>query len=109
MADPKPLYGTISYFGDSWTVFFKKTFNHKSHAYSVHTLSGYGDFPYDRFHGINIIDYRKDERVFDKLRMNLLVEEVTIITQFTTTFFSVVTLREFLKIHIALGISILTN
>ncbi len=109
MKDPKPVYATISLFGTSWTVYFQKQQNDKDNTFSIKTLSGYGDFPFDKFHGINIIDYRNNEKVFNINRLNILVREATFLSKYTTTFYSIVSLKEFLKIHLALGISVIVN
>ena len=62
--EAKAIYGTIPYFGNSWTVVFKP-----EGSCTSQTLSGYGDFPFDRF-CIPVIDFRDDDRVFDWLKEN---------------------------------------
>lgn len=48
----KPIYGTIAYFG-GWSVSFAP-----EGSVSSSTLSGYGDFPVERFPGLPVVDFR---------------------------------------------------
>ena len=48
----EPLYGTIPYFAGTWHVTYQPVGSCTSK-----TLSGYGDFPFDRFK-IPVIDFR---------------------------------------------------
>ena len=54
----KPAYGMIPFFGKAWSVTYepKGSCSHK-------VLSGYGDFPFERFPGLPVIDLRDDDRV----------------------------------------------
>lgn len=52
MKQPRPIYGTIAYFG-GWSVVFAPHGN-VSHS----SLSGYGAFPRDRFPGLPVVDFR---------------------------------------------------
>ena len=70
-----PLYGTIPFFGGEWTVTFKKTRDGK--AWHTGNLSGYGDFPFDRFPNIPVIDYTGNDSVIDVLKWNTYIEETT--------------------------------
>ena len=60
----KPLYGTIPFCGNEWSVVFADHDNVTNQS-----LSGYGDFPFDRF-CIPVIDFRNDEKVWDWLKAN---------------------------------------
>ena len=62
--EEKPIYGTIPYFGGSWSVILKP-----EGSCVRKSLTGYGEFPFDRF-CIPVIDFRDDEKVFDWLKLN---------------------------------------
>lgn len=59
----EPLYGIIPYFGKEWTVIFKEEEN------SRETLSGYGDFPFNRFPNIPVINLENNNKVIEYLRI----------------------------------------
>jgi hypothetical protein len=58
MKQQTPLYGTIPYFGGSYSI----TFAHEGTTTS--SLMGYGDFPYADFPYLPVIDYRDNDAVF---------------------------------------------
>jgi hypothetical protein len=53
-----PLYATVSYSGNTWTVHYKA---YGSTSNIIHT--GYGVFPKDRFPNIPVIDYTNNDNV----------------------------------------------
>lgn len=59
----RPLYGTIAYFGRSWSVTFntRETYGRNGCNISASSLSGYGEFPFDEFPNIPVIDFRTCE------------------------------------------------
>lgn len=63
--DSKPVYGVIAYTGGQWTVNYEDSGNCRNH-----TLTGYGDFPYDRFPDLPVIDFSANDRVMDWLKQN---------------------------------------
>lgn len=62
-----PLYGTIPYMGGEWSVTFKAKVSTTSHA--TGSLSGYGAFPFERFPGLPVINYYKNDAVFASLKL----------------------------------------
>ena len=65
----KPVYGCISYFGGEWMVSFEATVSDGS--YTTSSLSGYGEFPFDRFPSIPVIDYRNNDNVIKAISIPL--------------------------------------
>ena len=67
--EPIPVYGTIPYLGGEWTVNYDVT---RERDCSRHDLSGCGDFPFDRFPNIPVIDFRtapNTEAVFNVINL----------------------------------------
>jgi hypothetical protein len=50
-----PVYGIISASGGQWTVEYHVTKN--TTGLSTHSITGYGDFPKERYPDIPVIDY----------------------------------------------------
>jgi hypothetical protein len=63
MKQSKALYGTIPYFGGSYSVTFAPEKN-ATGSTTTSTLTGYGDFPFADFPDLPVIDYRNNEAVF---------------------------------------------
>lgn len=70
----KPMYGIINYFGSGWTVIYRKTYLGNG-CWSTNSLNGYGEFPFDEFPDIPVIDYRDNNAVLDALKANLNIIE----------------------------------
>jgi hypothetical protein len=65
-----PLFGVIAASGGSWTV------THKPTRYTHSQTQGYGEFPFDRYPGIPVIDYRPaDTKLIIRLVLNHDVDE----------------------------------
>lgn len=60
-----PIHGKISYYGKSWTIEFKPASPTCTHE----TLSGYGDFPFEKYPGLPVIDLENNEKVWEFLRL----------------------------------------
>ena len=58
----KAVYGVIPYFGGEWTVEMRKEGNTTSR------ITGYGEFPFDRYPDIPVIDFRNNDKVMNYLR-----------------------------------------
>ena len=56
--NPKALYAMTCALGGQWTVVYMP-----EGSYSAHSLTGYGEFPVDRFPGIPHVDMRTSERI----------------------------------------------
>jgi hypothetical protein len=70
MKEKKPLYAVIAYTGKQWTVHFESEYDKNTHSGAVNcTLTGYGDFPTDRFPNIPVIDYTNNDGVFQALKI----------------------------------------
>ena len=65
MKDGQPHHGVISYLGGQWSV----VYDCSKSSYVNQTLTGYGDFPFDRYN-IPVIDFTCDDRVFAWLNLN---------------------------------------
>jgi hypothetical protein len=72
----KPLYGTIPYYSGSWSVTFQKEKSGTGNGETSHYLSGYGDFPFEKYPNIPVINYRDNDAVFKK--PDYCVKEATI-------------------------------
>lgn len=55
------LFGSISALGGTWTVTFRAREQTDRHSSISGSHTGYGDFPFDRFPGLPVIDYRTVE------------------------------------------------
>lgn len=53
----KPLYGVISASGGQWTVDYQVQVRKDGSGIVSHGLTGYGEFPRNRFPDIPVIDY----------------------------------------------------
>ena len=52
-----PVYGSIPYFGDAWSIEFEV--QHRPNGnFITHSLSGYGSFPFEKYPLIPVIDFR---------------------------------------------------
>ena len=73
MSNSVPCYGIVNYFGDGWTVYYrhKKT----EDGYTTGSLSGYGDFPFDEFPNIPVIDYSGSSGILF-IKGNIVCEDV---------------------------------
>lgn len=54
----KPLYGIISASGGQWTVEYQVQPRKDGSGIVSHSITGYGDFPKERFPNIPVIDYQ---------------------------------------------------
>ena len=54
----KPLYGIIAASGGQWTVDYQVTPRKDGSGIVSHGVTGYGEFPRERFPDIPVIDYR---------------------------------------------------
>jgi len=95
-----PLYGTIPFFGNAWNVTFKKI--RSGTNFSTSTMSGYGDFPFERFPNIPVIDFTNNDSVLDVLKLNVRIEESTIEDSYTP----VIPLKNYLAKIYDMGITI---
>lgn len=53
-------FGIIPFFGGEWTV-----------IYNNGSLRGYGDFPFDRFPGVPVVNFQGNDAVMNVVRANL--------------------------------------
>lgn len=96
--DKKALYGVISYTGGQYTVIFEKQTSADG-CTSISNLSGYGDFPFESYPNIPVINYAKNDKVFEVLKKNLYVIE--------SSSNGNITLKDFLQVIYNLGIEVL--
>jgi len=61
-----PVYATINYFGNGWSVHYKSYGSTRNI-----THSGYGPFPHDRFPGIPVIDFTGNDGVIQAIAIKL--------------------------------------
>ena len=96
-----PLYGTIPYYGGYSVTYRKEKSPHGGEC--SHCLHGYGDFPFDKFPDIPVINFRNNDAVFHK--PDYYVEEATISPIPTNT----IPLKKYLEILSDCGIEIINN
>ena len=72
MKKEKAIMGTIPYFGGEWPVTFEPT--QKGVRSLTTSMSGYGEFPFDRFPNIPVVDFRENWESC-KASMNLDVND----------------------------------
>lgn len=72
------LYGVISAMGDTWSVMFRREQKEDFGEvwWKITELNGYGDFPFERFPEIPVVDFSGNNMVYDISSRNLLVSEV---------------------------------
>jgi hypothetical protein len=104
--EEKALYGVIPYFAGEWTIRFQK--EEREHSCSTHSLSGYGDFPFDKFPDIPVIDFRDNDKVMESLKANWIIEEVQLITDYDLKFNSdkIISIEQYLNWINDLGIKV---
>lgn len=56
--EPQPLYAKIPHLGGTWSVTHHKTPSITGHGTTTQYLTGYGEFPRDRFPNIPVVDFR---------------------------------------------------
>jgi hypothetical protein len=103
MEKARAAYGTIPYYGGTYSVTFFKD-KHGASSY----LTGYGEFPFDEYPDIPVINYKGNDAVFDALKWNRLIEETQIITNYDRGISTnqIISLRHFLE-HISdMGVQI---
>lgn len=66
----KPAYAVIAWTGDQWTVVFEKTRCTKS-------ITGYGEFPADKYPLIPVIDFTNNKAAFDAIKFDKCVLDVS--------------------------------
>ena len=101
MYQEKPVFGIISYFGGTWSVENQKRESEGSHITS--STSGHGDFPYEKYPGIPVIDYKGNDAVFEKLRANI----GCIDTQNNSDLYKLMPLADYIKWHILRNIRVI--
>ena len=62
----KPLYGTISFFGSSWSVTHYEE-RHGDGSSITSCVEGYGEFPFEEYPGLPVIDFKGNDAVIDAL------------------------------------------
>jgi hypothetical protein len=103
MANEKAILGIISYTGKTWTVEFKKK------GMSTSYKQGYGEFPFDEYPDIPVIDYTDNDAVMDKLAVNLCCEETSNNGSGVPGLWTRLPLTQYLQWHRDHGISVIEN
>lgn len=82
----KPAFGIISYTAGQWTVNFIKESSGQNGCFMTGHVTGYGSFPFEKYPNIPVIDYSHDDKVFNVLKWNLIIEETQTVTEFDTMY-----------------------
>lgn len=71
------LYGIISAMGDTWTVVFRKVHESENafERWKTCEHSGCGEFPFDRYPGIPVVDFTDSDGVYPVFRRDIMVDE----------------------------------
>jgi hypothetical protein len=72
----QPLYGTICRSGKEWTITLKEKTT-TTGCTITGTISGYGSFPFEKYHDIPVIDFTGEslDRCFEALRIHDTVQK----------------------------------
>lgn len=72
----QPLYGTICRSGKEWTITLKEKTTSTGTTITG-SISGYGEFPFEKYHDIPVIDFTGEslDRCFEALRIHDTVQK----------------------------------
>lgn len=95
-----PAYGTIPYSGKTWTITFKRQ------DLTTSMLEGYGEFPFNDYPDLPVINYKDNDKVFEVLKAHLMCSDCCIQHGYFDSW-NYLPLNEYLKTIHDMGIEII--